>query len=50
MTTVRAALRASHPTLALAGAGFDGVGIPVCVRSGETAAGEIIEALGGSGP
>ncbi|WP_328338725.1 protoporphyrinogen oxidase [Micromonospora sp. NBC_00421] len=50
VTTVRAALRASHPTLALAGAGFDGVGIPVCVRSGETAAGEIIEALGGSGP
>ncbi|SCF38521.1 oxygen-dependent protoporphyrinogen oxidase [Micromonospora matsumotoense] len=49
VTAVRAALRASHPTLALAGAGFDGVGIPVCVRSGERAAGEIIEALGGSG-
>ncbi|MFI7605297.1 protoporphyrinogen oxidase [Micromonospora sp. NPDC049366] len=46
---VRAALRASHPTLALAGAGYDGVGIPVCVRSGETAADEIITALGGSG-
>ncbi|WFE64660.1 protoporphyrinogen oxidase [Micromonospora sp. WMMD714] len=50
VAAVRAALRASHPTLALAGAGFDGVGIPVCVRSGESAAGEIIEALGGSGP
>ncbi|MEU8298461.1 protoporphyrinogen oxidase [Micromonospora sp. NPDC048909] len=45
---VRAALRAGHPTLALAGAGYDGVGIPVCVRSGETAADEIITALGGS--
>ena len=40
----------SHPTLALAGAGYDGVGIPVCVRSGEHAAEEILEALGGSGP
>ncbi|GAB3080228.1 protoporphyrinogen oxidase [Micromonospora schwarzwaldensis] len=44
----RAALRAAHPTLALAGAAYDGVGIPVCVRSGETAAEEIITALGGS--
>ncbi|MGC4891393.1 protoporphyrinogen oxidase [Micromonospora sp. DT227] len=44
----RAALRAAHPTLTLAGAGYDGVGIPVCVRSGETAAEEIITALGGS--
>ncbi|MEV1330565.1 protoporphyrinogen oxidase [Micromonospora costi] len=49
VASVRAALRASHPTLALAGAGYDGVGIPVCVRSGETAADEIITALGGSG-
>lgn len=44
----RAALRAAYPTLTLAGAGYDGVGIPACVRSGETAAEEIIEALGGS--
>ncbi|MEU7570628.1 protoporphyrinogen oxidase [Micromonospora sp. NPDC049240] len=44
----RTALRAAHPTLTLAGAGYDGVGIPVCVRSGETAAEEIITALGGS--
>ncbi|MEV6690851.1 protoporphyrinogen oxidase [Micromonospora sp. NPDC051196] len=44
----RAVLRAAHPTLTLAGAGYDGVGIPVCVRSGETAAEEIITALGGS--
>ncbi|MEV4810296.1 protoporphyrinogen oxidase [Micromonospora avicenniae] len=49
VAAVRAALRANHPTLALAGAGYDGVGIPVCVRSGETAADEIISALGGSG-
>ncbi|MFJ6197052.1 protoporphyrinogen oxidase [Micromonospora sp. NPDC092111] len=49
VAATRAALRTSHPTLVLAGAGHDGVGIPVCVRSGETAAGEIIEALGGSG-
>ena len=49
LAATRAALHASHPTLALAGAGHDGVGIPVCVRSGETAAEQIIEALGGSG-
>ncbi|SCF37435.1 oxygen-dependent protoporphyrinogen oxidase [Micromonospora purpureochromogenes] len=49
VASARTALRAAHPTLVLAGAGLDGVGIPVCVRSGETAAGEIIEALGGSG-
>ncbi|MER7440821.1 protoporphyrinogen oxidase [Micromonospora avicenniae] len=49
VAAVRAALRANHPTLALAGAGYDGVGIPVCVRSGATAADEIISALGGSG-
>ncbi|MFI7574794.1 protoporphyrinogen oxidase [Micromonospora sp. NPDC049497] len=49
VAAARAALRSSHPTLALAGAGYDGVGIPVCVRSGGTAAEEIITALGGSG-
>ncbi|MGC4778514.1 protoporphyrinogen oxidase [Micromonospora chalcea] len=48
VAAVRAALRAVHPTLAVAGAGYDGVGIPVCVRSGETAAEEIITALEGS--
>ncbi|MEO3776880.1 protoporphyrinogen oxidase [Micromonospora sp. B11E3] len=50
VAAVRAALRGAHPTLALAGAGYDGVGIPACVRSGETAAEEIITALGGSAP
>ncbi|MEV5764131.1 protoporphyrinogen oxidase [Micromonospora sp. NPDC052213] len=49
VAAARAVLRAHHPTLVLAGAGYDGVGIPVCVRSGETAAEEIITALGGSG-
>jgi len=42
--------RAAVPaTVALAGAAYDGVGIPACVRSGETAAEKIISALGGSG-
>jgi protoporphyrinogen/coproporphyrinogen III oxidase len=46
----RSALRAAGarpatPPLALAGAAYDGVGIPACVRSGETAADEIITAL-----
>jgi oxygen-dependent protoporphyrinogen oxidase len=45
----RARLRAAHPRLALAGAGYDGVGIGVCVRSGEDAADEIITALEGWG-
>ncbi|QGN50022.1 protoporphyrinogen oxidase [Micromonospora sp. WMMD558] len=48
VASARATLRAGHPTLALAGAAYDGVGIPVCVRSGATAADEIITALGGS--
>lgn len=50
VAAARAALRVAHPTLALAGAGYDGVGIPVCVRSGETAAEEIIKVLGVSRP
>ncbi|MEV4710209.1 protoporphyrinogen oxidase [Micromonospora sp. NPDC049374] len=49
VVAARSALRAAHPALRLAGAGYDGVGIPVCVRSGETAAEEIITALEGSG-
>ena len=47
VAAARATLRAEHPTLTLAGAGYDGVGIPICVRSGETAADEIIKALEG---
>ncbi|MFY1669396.1 protoporphyrinogen oxidase [Plantactinospora sp. WMMB334] len=46
VAAARTALRTAHPTLTLAGAGYDGVGIPVCVRSGETAAEEIIKVLG----
>ena len=37
-------------TLALAGAGYDGVGIPLCVRSGETAAEDIVKVWGATGP
>ncbi|MEJ3743583.1 protoporphyrinogen oxidase [Actinomycetes bacterium KLBMP 9797] len=41
-----AAARAALPaTLALAGAGYDGVGIPACVRSGEAAADEVLKGL-----
>ncbi len=40
----RAAL-ASEPTLAVAGAAYDGVGIPLCVGSGETAAEQVVAAL-----
>jgi oxygen-dependent protoporphyrinogen oxidase len=46
VTAARASLRAAHPTLALAGAAYDGVGIPICVRSGWTAADDILKALG----
>jgi len=45
VAAVRAAV-AAHPGLALAGAGYDGVGIPICVRSGETAADEVLKTLG----
>ena len=47
---VAAARAALPPTLRLAGAGYDGVGIPACVRSGETAAEEIAAELGGLSP
>jgi oxygen-dependent protoporphyrinogen oxidase len=41
-----AAVRAGLPPgLALAGAGFDGVGIPACVASGEAAAESILKHL-----
>jgi oxygen-dependent protoporphyrinogen oxidase len=42
----RAALRAEAPTLALAGAGYTGVGIAACVGSGNTAADDLAETLG----
>jgi oxygen-dependent protoporphyrinogen oxidase len=40
----RAAL-GDHPGLALAGAAYDGVGIPACVASGESAADEVLKYL-----
>jgi len=40
------AARAALPTgLALAGAAFDGVGIPACIRSGRTAAEDVLAAV-----
>lgn len=48
VVAARTTLRATHPTLALAGAAYDGVGVPICVRSGEAAADEIVKALGGA--
>jgi oxygen-dependent protoporphyrinogen oxidase len=45
VAAARAALRRAAPTLALAGAGYDGVGIPICVRSGESAADAVLAAL-----
>lgn len=47
VVAARAALRSAHPTLALAGAGYDGVGIPLCVRSGEQAAEQVLAGLAG---
>ncbi|GAA0243847.1 protoporphyrinogen oxidase [Cryptosporangium japonicum] len=44
VASVRAAL-AAEPTLALAGAAYDGVGIPACIRSGQAAADRILAAL-----
>ncbi len=40
----RAAL-SGHPTLALAGAAYDGVGVPACVRSGQVAAAQVLAGL-----
>jgi oxygen-dependent protoporphyrinogen oxidase len=34
-----------YPTLALAGAAYDGVGIPACVRSGELAAARLLDSM-----
>jgi protoporphyrinogen/coproporphyrinogen III oxidase len=42
---VAAARAAVPPGIALAGAAFDGVGIPACVASGETAADDVVKAL-----
>ncbi|MFS8498729.1 MAG: protoporphyrinogen oxidase [Micromonosporaceae bacterium] len=42
---VAAARAALPPTLVLAGAGYDGVGIPACVKSGQAAADALVAAL-----
>jgi oxygen-dependent protoporphyrinogen oxidase len=44
VAAARAAL-ADRPGVALAGAAFDGVGIPACVASGETAAENVLKSL-----
>jgi protoporphyrinogen/coproporphyrinogen III oxidase len=41
----RAAVRSGSAPLALAGAAYDGVGIPACVRSGEAAADEVLSLM-----
>lgn len=43
VATARASL---PPTLALAGAAFDGVGVPACARSGQAAADRVLQGLG----
>jgi oxygen-dependent protoporphyrinogen oxidase len=48
VSSVRAAL-ASAPALALAGAAYDGVGVPACIGSGRTAARSVRAALTGAG-
>jgi oxygen-dependent protoporphyrinogen oxidase len=45
---VRAALQ-PHPTLALAGAAYDGVGVPACIASGAAAAARVGAALRAGG-
>ena len=43
----RASVRSAGLRLAFAGAAYDGIGIPVCVRSGQSAAEEILTSLEG---
>ncbi|WBB98725.1 MULTISPECIES: protoporphyrinogen oxidase [unclassified Solwaraspora] len=47
VAAARWSLRSAGHRLALAGAAYDGIGIPVCVRSGENAADEILTNLEG---
>jgi oxygen-dependent protoporphyrinogen oxidase len=46
---VRAAI-ARQPGLAVAGAAYDGVGVPACIRSGRAAAGDAVRSLEQNGP
>ncbi len=40
----KSALQDSHPTIRLAGAAYDGIGIPACIRSGQRSAQELLQA------
>lgn len=46
VAALRAVLAERHPALALAGAAYDGVGIPACVTSGRAAADLVLDDLG----
>jgi protoporphyrinogen/coproporphyrinogen III oxidase len=39
-------LRQKHPGLALAGNGYNGIGVPDCIRSGAEAASKILAEMG----
>ncbi|MDG4766985.1 protoporphyrinogen oxidase [Solwaraspora sp. WMMD406] len=47
VAAARRTLRSARCGLALAGAAYDGIGIPICIRSGEQAAEEILTTLEG---
>jgi len=40
---IRAAVRDRLPNVALAGAAYDGIGIPACINSGRTAARQLMD-------
>jgi oxygen-dependent protoporphyrinogen oxidase len=46
LARVAAVRDALPPTVALAGAAYDGVGVPACVRSGQEAADRVVRGLG----
>ena len=46
MASATAAIAEATPTIALAGAALDGVGIPACIGSGRTAARTVVAAMG----
>ncbi len=48
ISTVRAAV-AKHPTLAVCGAAYDGVGIPACIATAQSAATHVVSGLHASG-
>lgn len=46
---VASAERALHPTIALAGASYHGIGVPMCIRSGQDAAQRVVAACAEGG-